>query len=135
MNNDIRCKQRFQNFQNAFSVFNRRIDGYKLDRTKEAEQMALIQSFEIIFELAWKVLKDYLESEGLNDAATPKKAIRHAFQVNLITDAETWLKSLENINLTTHTYNQETARQLLQFIEEKFYVIMSDLHSRLEKEL
>ncbi|MDQ6954399.1 MAG: nucleotidyltransferase substrate binding protein, partial [Mariprofundaceae bacterium] len=64
MNNDIRWKQRFQNFEKTYHVFQRRIDEYENNQKTEAYQMALIQAFEILIELSWKTLKDYLENEG-----------------------------------------------------------------------
>ncbi|MFH1405204.1 MAG: nucleotidyltransferase substrate binding protein [Patescibacteria group bacterium] len=62
MNNELRWKQRFQNFEKAFAVFQRRIDEYEVHTDEEAYQMALVQGYEIIIELAWKVMKDYLEN-------------------------------------------------------------------------
>jgi nucleotidyltransferase substrate binding protein (TIGR01987 family) len=68
----------------------------------------LIQFFEITFELAWKLLKDYEEIEGLI-AKTPRAAIKQAFQSGLISNGHDWIDALQDRNLTSHTYNEETA--------------------------
>ncbi|MDC3413872.1 nucleotidyltransferase substrate binding protein [Aquibacillus sp. 3ASR75-286] len=44
-----------------------------------------MQFFETTFELAWKVLKDYLEVEGFV-ANSPRESIKQAFQVEIIED-------------------------------------------------
>lgn len=56
---DIRWKQRFNNFEKAFSQFEKFIE--KKDNLNELEKQGLIQSFEYTHELAWNVLKDYLQ--------------------------------------------------------------------------
>ncbi len=54
---DIRWKQRFQNFEKAYKVFEKIL---KIKNPNKAEKMGLIQAFEISFELSWKLLKDHL---------------------------------------------------------------------------
>lgn len=126
MNNDIRWQQRFQNFESAYALFLRRVDEYEQFPDKEAYQMALIQGFEIIIELAWKTLKDYLENEGY-DIKNGKQAIRQAFQDELIRDAETWMKALEQRNITSHTYNAAVLLATVSFIHAAFFPVLRDL--------
>jgi len=79
------------------------------------------------YELAWNTLKDYLEHQGFVDVDTPRKAIKKAFQVNLITEGAQWLKGLEDRNLTSHTYNEETATKVVVLIREAYFPLFSDL--------
>lgn len=72
---------------------------------------AAIQRFEFTFELAWKVLKTYLEREGL-EARSPRAAIRGAFSVGLLPEDEGWLAMLELRNLSSHTYNEAIAERI-----------------------
>ena len=58
---EIRWKQRFENFDKSYKLLKKY--SYKPIVT-ELERAGIIQFFEMTFELAWKVLKDYLESEG-----------------------------------------------------------------------
>ncbi len=78
----------------AFVVFERRINEYEQDPEKEAYQMALVQGFEVIHELSWKVLKDYLENEGYDNVQNSRQAIKQAFQAEIITDGEVWMDSI-----------------------------------------
>jgi hypothetical protein len=58
---DIRWIQRFDNFQRALMVLERGVQ-LALERDlSELEQQGLIQGFEFTHELAWNLLKDYLQ--------------------------------------------------------------------------
>lgn len=135
MNNDIRWKQRFQNFEKAFKVLIRRKDDYELDSDSESHQMSYIQAYEILFELSWKVMKDYLEYEGYEDVKNSRKTIRHAFQDGLIRNVEEWMEGIEKRNSTSHTYNENVLLEVVEFIDKVFYKNVRDLYHQLKKEL
>ncbi|WP_200086690.1 HI0074 family nucleotidyltransferase substrate-binding subunit [Salicibibacter cibi] len=63
------------------------------------ERAGLIQLFEVTFELAWKVFKDYLEAEGYI-MKSPRQTIKQAFQMGIIEDGHTWIDALSDRNLT-----------------------------------
>ena len=52
MKKELRWKQRFVNFENAYNVIARAIERNKLTPNDELVKMALIQAFEFTFELA-----------------------------------------------------------------------------------
>ena len=58
----IRWRQRFQNLEKAFT---RLQEGLAIPQPNEVEKQGIIQSFEFTFELAWKTIKDYLESQSV----------------------------------------------------------------------
>jgi nucleotidyltransferase substrate binding protein (TIGR01987 family) len=64
----------------------------------ELEKAGIIQFFEMTFELAWKVLKDYLESQGYM-VKSPREAIKHAIQIGLIEEGHPWMDALSKRNL------------------------------------
>ena len=135
INNEIRWKQRFQNFEKAFEVFQRRVNAYQLTPADESHQMSLVQAFEIIIELSWKVLKDYLEDAGVQALNSPKSVIRQAFQSKSIRNAETWMEALMLRNETSHTYNLEVMGKVLAFVAGPFYPALRDLHHELKSAL
>jgi len=134
MLNDVRWKQRFQNFEKAYDVLQRRADEYEKNQGVEVYQMALIQAYEILMELSWKTLKDYLENEEIK-VNSPKQVIRQAFQLEMLVDGDAWMKALELRNLTTHTYDEEVMERVIEFISRRFRFVVRDLYFALKKEL
>ena len=72
---------------------------------------ASIQRFEFCVELSWKSAKKVM---GTSTAA-PKQVIREMAQSGLIEDVEFWLKSIDQRNLSSHTYNQKLAEEVFAF--------------------
>ncbi len=128
----LRWKLRFENFSKAYHVLQRRVTEYQQHQDLEAYQMALIQGFEIIIELSWKVLKDYLENEGFQEVSTPKTVIRQAYQSNIIDQGELWLEALQLRNLASHTYDEATTKIILTFIVDKYLQLVTQLYKTLE---
>jgi nucleotidyltransferase substrate binding protein (TIGR01987 family) len=133
MNNEKRWFQRLQNLEKAYSVFIRQMDEYQSDSNRESFQLALTQAFEIIVELSWKTIKDYLENEGYDEVYNGKEAIRFAFQRELIHEAEVWMVALKKRNLTSHLYNSEVLHETLVFIQEQFYPALQDFFTRMKE--
>ena len=136
---NIRWKQRFQNFEKALTVFKDRCSDVKVhpkgSKYYDAFQMALVQAFEILIELSWKVLKDYLENEGYTEVQTGKRAFRQAFQDGMIENGEVWLKALEIRNHTSHIYDVSILEDLNVFVIESFLPEVKKLHNTLQAEL
>ncbi|PIR26839.1 MAG: nucleotidyltransferase [Deltaproteobacteria bacterium CG_4_10_14_0_2_um_filter_43_8] len=128
---DIRWKQRFQNFENAFFNLENTI---AISNPSIAERAGLIQFFEITFELSWKTLKDYLESVGFQ-TASPRETLKQAFQEGTIQNGHLWIKALEDRNLTTHTYNEATAQKVEKLIREDYFPLLKQLHTTLKGKL
>lgn len=75
---------------------------------------AAIQRFEYTFEAVWKAAQLFLrEHEGLAPAS-PKGVIRASFQSGLLLeeDARAALRTVEDRNLTVHTYNESLAEAI-----------------------
>jgi len=128
--NDIRWKQRFENFERSYKL----LEKYSNETIEtELERAGLIQFFETTFELGWKVLKDYLESEGYI-VKSPRQAIKQAYQIELINDGHVWLEALSKRNLTTHTYDEALAKEFITEIKNKFLPAVTDLYERFSRE-
>ncbi len=130
---DIRWIQRFDNYCRALAQLTKFIDKGALN---ELEEQGLIQSFEYTHELAWKTLKDFLESRGVTDIYGSKDASRQAFQLGLLGDRESdgmiWLDMIEKRNLTSHTYNESTARDIVTAIRQDYFSAFVALQERLQ---
>ena len=122
----IRWKQRFENFEKSFLLLK---EFTQIKTPSKIERAGGIQFFEMSFELAWKVLKDYLESEGF-EPKSPKATLKQAFQSNLIEDGHIWMDALDDRNLTVHTYDEELAQKISFNIVNNYYLIFSDLYNK-----
>lgn len=118
---DIRWKQRFNNYSKAFQTLVAAVDLARSRDLSELEEQGLIQSFEFTHELAWNVLKDYLEEKGITGLVGSKDATRAAFKNGLIEDGEDWMKMIEDRNKTSHTYDPKVAQAVVENILERFY--------------
>lgn len=80
---------------------------------------AVIQRFEYTFELCWKFIKRTLKDQaGIEEFNSIKNLFRDAARLNIIQDTTSWFKYLEARNLTTHTYNEETAEETYRVAKE-----------------
>jgi nucleotidyltransferase substrate binding protein (TIGR01987 family) len=133
-NKDIRWVQRFQNFEKTFLLLQETV---QIKSPSVAERAGLIQFFEMTFELAWKLLKDYEEEEGFV-IKSPRDAIKQAFQTNIINEGHTWIDALEDRNLTSHTYHEKIAVEVEEKIRNKYFPVLKQLYidfkDRVDKE-
>lgn len=123
MRDDIRWKQRFQNYVKALNNMTEAIDLTKQRSLSDLEKKGLIQDFEIVIELAWNVMKDYLSEQGerFTDINSPKSAVRTAFRKGIIHNGDLWIQMLLRRNETSHTYNAEILNDLFSDIINDFY--------------
>lgn len=103
---DIRWKQRFENYQQAVAYLKDDVEKYA-DTDLDIIKKGIIQSFGIAHELAWKVMQDYLKYQGLLDANGPRNVTRLAFQYELIFEGHHWMEMLNSRNMTVHTYDAQ----------------------------
>lgn len=78
-----------------------------------------IHRFELAINLYWKTLKRCLQSEGI-EAKTPRETLKKAFKAEWLNDEEAWLQMLKDRNETSHTYNEDLAREILSNIHSYF---------------
>lgn len=118
--NDIRWKQRHANYLKALKTLKAAVALARERPLSELEQQGLIQSYEYTHELAWKLLKDYLEAQGFSGLVGSKNATREAFKNGLITEGEIWMEMIDDRNLTSHTYDKDTADSIVANILNKY---------------
>ena len=90
---------------------------------------ATIQRFEFCFELAWKLMKAVLEYEGI-EANSPRSGIREGWKQGLNSDAEAWLDMMEKRNLSSHTYDENVARDIYHEVKEQYITLLEALDQR-----
>jgi len=130
MSEDIRWKQRFSNFNKALTQLQKFIDKGELS---ELEAQGLVKAFEYTYELAWNTIKDFLEFSGQSDIYGSRDAIRKGFQLGLIIDGDGWMDMLKSRNQTSHTYNEDTARQINNAVVTRYYDLFIRLRTKFEQ--
>jgi nucleotidyltransferase substrate binding protein (TIGR01987 family) len=118
---DIRWKQRFSNYTKAMQNLTKAVELSNERPLSDLEKQGLIQSFEFTHELAWNVLKDYLEEKGISGVIGSKDSSREAFKAGLIEEGEDWMNMIKARNLTSHTYNANIANEIVNNILQHFY--------------
>lgn len=131
MTDDIRWQQRFQNYEKAFLLLERALN---IATPSEVERGGIIQFYEMTFELAWKLMKDYLEQLGYT-VNSPRDAIKQAFQVGILDDGQLWIDALSDRNLTTHTYDENKAIEVVAKIRTDYFPALQQLYRGLSSEL
>lgn len=86
---------------------------------------ATIQRFEFCFELAWKLMKAVLEYDGI-EVNSPRSCIRESWKQGLIPDAQEWLEMMEKRNLSSHTYNENAAREIYCEVKGRYVVLLEE---------
>ena len=132
MNEDVRYIQRYDNYKKAFKQLK---DAITLSNERELsllEKQGLIQAFEFTHELAWKLLKDYLNYQGNFEIRGSRDAIREAFNAGIIKDGTLWMQTIQARNLTSHTYDEEIAEETYEVIANDYITLFEDLLNTFE---
>jgi nucleotidyltransferase substrate binding protein (TIGR01987 family) len=132
---DIRWQQRFANFRKALQQLEEAVELSRQRKLSKLEKQGVIQAFEFTHELAWNVLKDYLQDQGNQNIRGSKDATREAFKVALIVDGEQWMAMIQSRNISSLTYDEQTAEKLVEAIVAQYFPLFVTLQSEMEKHL
>jgi nucleotidyltransferase substrate binding protein (TIGR01987 family) len=128
---DIRWRQRFQNYRKALAQLGKAIELARQRPLSVLEQQGLIQSFEYTHELAWKTLKDLLESRGTSGLYGSRDVTRQAFALGLVHQGEIWMEMIQSRNQTTHLYDEALVSQIALKIESAYGPLLFELEQTL----
>lgn len=111
--------KKFDQYVSHLRILSRAFDE---DLTNDFIVSGIIDKYYIQFELGWKVLKELLRYEGANQATTgsPREIIKTAYAYYDFIDESVWLGMLRDRNDTTHIYNEEAARQLVNKVLDNY---------------
>jgi nucleotidyltransferase substrate binding protein (TIGR01987 family) len=132
---DIRWQQRYANYKKALQQLQEAVELSEQRELSKLEKQGVIQDFEFTHELAWNMLKDFLQDQGNQSIKGSKDATRAAFKVQLITDGEEWMAMIQSLNLSSHTYDEHTAELLVEAIVKQYFPLFIELESEMEKYL
>ena len=130
---DIRWHQRLANYSKALKKLIDAVELAKKRKLSELERQGLIQVFEFTHELAWKTIKDFYEDQGETGVQGSRDVSRIAFSRGLIEDGEIWMDMIKSRNQSSHTYNEETADEIISAIIENYADEFLSLQKQLNK--
>lgn len=121
---------RFDNYKRAFHLLRAGVELSDQRPLTDLEKEGLIQRFEYTWELAWKVLRDYLESTGIVlETVTPASTIKAAFVAKIVvTDGEAWRRALDARNRISHVYNMQAFEKVISEVKREYLPLFDDLH-------
>lgn len=132
MTEDIRWKQRFDNYCRTYGQLNKAVEAHAFQPDNELIQMALVKAFEMTFELAWKTMKDYLRYNGI-DVKLPREVIKQAFANDIIVYGQLWIEMLENRNVMAHVYDEARAHETVNQICQQYLPALEQLHQFMQE--
>jgi nucleotidyltransferase substrate binding protein (TIGR01987 family) len=100
------------------------------------DKAGVIQAFEFTYELAWKTFQKIAQEEGLR-VATPRQAFSSALQAGYIPpeEEERWIDMMRDRNLTSHTYHESLATEIVERIRSIYFPVFRATMSRLETQM
>ena len=136
MATEERSRQRFENFTRALDRLREAL-AIPVDEISDMERESLVQRFHYTFELAWQVLADRLEREGVVlDVATPRRAVREAFAAGLLGDGQTplWLDMIKDHNRIVYQYDEVRLEAVVANVRTRYLAALCDYHARFAAE-
>ncbi|MDO5664753.1 MAG: HI0074 family nucleotidyltransferase substrate-binding subunit [Bacteroidia bacterium] len=132
---DARWLLRYGSYAKALSKILEVVEsGRTMSDLSDLEKEGLVQRFEYAFELAWKTLQDLLIYRGYEITPGPNYVLRKSFEDGLITDHDGWRKMAKARNITTHTYDEEDAAEIVQNIYDNYAGLFKELDYILKKQ-
>ena len=125
--------EKYSRLTDAVNRLREALDDYKkypLDSVRDGT----IQRFEFCTELAWKTMREYLLDQGFSDINSPKAVIKQAFAFGMIQDQQAWIDLQNDRNLTSHVYDEETAKVIFERIENKHLALFDEVLAYMKEE-
>ena len=128
---EIRWRQRLETYHKALNRLKEVIDLKQSRPLSALEKDGMVQRFEYTQELAWKVLKNYIEYQGGERLVGSRDTIRQAFSMGLILNPDPWFDMLESRNETVEVYDEGIEDELINKIILNYFPILKDLYSHI----
>jgi nucleotidyltransferase substrate binding protein (TIGR01987 family) len=130
---DIRWKQRFENYQKILAQLTEIVNTAGERELSDIEQYSIIKVFELTFELAWQVMKDFLTYKAVaKNIIGSRDAIRCALQEGLITNGHIWIDMIDDRNRAAHAYDEVKVRTLADKIADVCYAEFVDFQKKMD---
>lgn len=130
--NESKLKYKLSNFEKVLSKLD---DSLKKDPNLDDLYLdGTIKRFEFVFELSWKLMKGYLEYNGI-EVNSPRESFRQAFKNSILDNATDWIKMMEDRNRTSHTYNLDTAWEIYGKIKSDYIYLFKKFYELIKSKI
>ena len=126
-----RLSERIENFNKAYNLFETAQNCYTNNKQNDIYKLAIVQAFEIVYELGWKVVKDFLKTKDI-ETFTPRDTIKEAFAANILPSAQIWIDMAKDKNASSHEYNQDKVNMILENISATYFYELKRFKENLE---
>ena len=129
-----RWEQKLNSYRKALGRLAEVVNVMKIRQLNDFEVDGLVQRFEFTFELAWKLMKSYADYQGTDkEIMGSRDAIRWAFENKLIEDSDVWMEMIKRRNDTSHTYDEDTAADVVKSVKDSYYQAFVGFYDRMDK--
>lgn len=127
-----RWEQKLNSYRKALKRLSEVVQVMDIRPLNDFEADGLIQRFEFTFELAWKLIKSYAEYQGIDkEIMGSRDAVRWAFESGLIGDSDVWMEMIKRRNDTSHTYDEDTAKEVVVCVKTAYYAAFVELYQKM----
>ena len=127
-----RWHYRFDNFKRAYFLLQEAAESHQEGLLNQLAKEGMIQRFEYCTELAWKTIKDYLESQNVVfEQITPRAVLKEAVAAKLISNGEDWMSALDARNKMSHTYDFKQFDAVIEKIKGTYLNCFGELYEKL----
>lgn len=124
-----RFEQKKEDFFNALNRLNEAVNEEPTDVVIDG----VLHRFEFTFELAWKLMKYYMEYMGLVEiTGSPRETIQNAFKQNIIEDGEEWINMMISRNNLSHMYDEKVSREIYDKIKNSYIKLFEKLKQEMQ---
>ena len=122
--------ERFEQRKAEFSKALMRLKDALAQPENEFTRDAVIQRFEFTYELSWKMLKLALEGKDIT-VLNAKDTLTEALSQRMIDDGNGWSELHRRRNETSHTYREEMAVEVYNFIKQSGVALFDALQAKM----
>lgn len=109
---------KFESLLLDFEKALKRFEDVLKEQKSEIVRDSAIKRFELVFDLAWKTIKEFLEEYHNIVCASPKTCLKEAFRQDVIPYNDYWLKISKDRNYTVHIYKEAFAEKIYSELPE-----------------
>ncbi|MCY3826035.1 MAG: nucleotidyltransferase substrate binding protein [Candidatus Dadabacteria bacterium] len=129
-----RWQYRFDNFSRPYFLLREAVERDKAGELDQLAKEGMIKRFELCIELAWKTMKDYLESQNMVfGQVTPRAVLKESIAGNLVSGGEGWMSALDAHNKLSRTYDFKKFEAVIEQIHARYLDCIGGLYEKLSE--